>query len=155
MKCIPLYSSLSPNSQQRIFEPAPRNRPNGAIGRKVVISTNISETSLTIDGIVFVVDPGCAQLKCYDPFTRVESLIVSGISKAAAQQRAGRAGRTRPGKCFRLYPEQDYKLFMEENTVPEMMRTNLASVVLTLKKLGINDIAHFDFMDPPGIKFFC
>ena len=103
LKCIPLYSTLPPNLQQRIFEPAPPNKPNGAIGRKIVVSTNIAETSLTIDGVVFVIDPGFSKQKVYNPRIRVESLLVTPISKASAQQRAGRAGRTRPGKCFRLY----------------------------------------------------
>ena len=103
LKCIPLYSTLPPNLQQRIFEAAPPNKPNGAIGRKVVVSTNIAETSLTIDGVVFVIDPGFSKQKVYNPRIRVESLLVTPISKASAQQRAGRAGRTRPGKCFRLY----------------------------------------------------
>jgi len=172
MKCIPLYSTLPPNLQQRIFEAAPPVRPNGAIGRKVVISTNIAETSLTIDGVVFVIDPGFAKQKVsfgnvqmcvmdfklanclfqvYNPRIRVESLLVSPISKASAQQRAGRAGRTRPGKCFRLYTEKAYKQEMQDNTYPEILRSNLGSVVINLKKLGIDDLVHFDFMDPPGI----
>ncbi|XP_045540887.1 putative pre-mRNA-splicing factor ATP-dependent RNA helicase PRP1 [Papilio machaon] len=150
LKCIPLYSTLPPNLQQRIFEPAPPNRPNGAIGRKVVVSTNIAETSLTIDGVVFVIDPGFAKQKVYNPRIRVESLLVSPISKASAQQRAGRAGRTRPGKCFRLYTEKAYKNEMQDNTYPEILRSNLGSVVLQLKKLGIDDLVHFDFMDPPA-----
>jgi HrpA-like RNA helicase len=103
LKCIPLYSTLPPNLQQRIFEPAPPNKSNGAIGRKIVVSTNIAQTSLTIDGVVFVIDPGFSKQKVYNPRIRVESLLVTPISKASAQQRAGRAGRTRPGKCFRLY----------------------------------------------------
>ncbi|KAL4711378.1 hypothetical protein ACJJTC_019219 [Scirpophaga incertulas] len=150
LKCIPLYSTLPPNLQQRIFEPAPPNRPNGAIGRKVVVSTNIAETSLTIDGVVFVIDPGFAKQKVYNPRIRVESLLVSPISKASAQQRAGRAGRTRPGKCFRLYTEKAYTNEMQDNTYPEILRSNLGSVVLQLKKLGIDDLVHFDFMDPPA-----
>ncbi|PZC73126.1 hypothetical protein B5X24_HaOG209984 [Helicoverpa armigera] len=150
LKCIPLYSTLPPNLQQRIFEPAPPNRANGAIGRKVVVSTNIAETSLTIDGVVFVIDPGFAKQKVYNPRIRVESLLVSPISKASAQQRAGRAGRTRPGKCFRLYTEKAYKNEMQDNTYPEILRSNLGSVVLQLKKLGIDDLVHFDFMDPPA-----
>ncbi|KAF7407921.1 hypothetical protein HZH66_002458 [Vespula vulgaris] len=150
LKCIPLYSTLPPNLQQRIFEPAPPNKPNGAIGRKVVVSTNIAETSLTIDGVVFVIDPGFAKQKVYNPRIRVESLLVSPISKASAQQRAGRAGRTRPGKCFRLYTEKAYKNEMQDNTYPEILRSNLGSVVLQLKKLGIDDLVHFDFMDPPA-----
>jgi pre-mRNA-splicing factor ATP-dependent RNA helicase DHX15/PRP43 len=86
----------------------------------------------------------------YNPRIRVESLLVTAISKASAQQRAGRAGRTRPGKCFRLYTERAYMQEMQENTYPEILRSNLGSVVLQLKKLGIDDLVHFDFMDPPG-----
>lgn len=150
LKCIPLYSTLPPNLQQRIFEPAPPCNTHGAIGRKVVVSTNIAETSLTIDGVVFVIDPGFAKQKVYNPRIRVESLLVSPISKASAQQRAGRAGRTRPGKCFRLYTEKAFKNEMQENTYPEILRSNLGTVVLQLKKLGIDDLVHFDFMDPPA-----
>ncbi|KAG8591583.1 hypothetical protein GDO81_000225 [Engystomops pustulosus] len=151
IKIIPLYSTLPPQQQQRIFEPPPPKKPNGAIGRKVVVSTNIAETSLTIDGVVFVIDPGFAKQKVYNPRIRVESLLVTAISKASAQQRAGRAGRTRPGKCFRLYTEKAYKTEMQDNTYPEILRSNLGSVVLQLKKLGIDDLVHFDFMDPPGM----
>ena len=150
MKCIPLYSTLQPNLQQRIFEAAPAVKANGAIGCKVVISTNIAETSLTINGVVFVIDPGFAKQKIYNPRIRVESLLVSPISKASAQQRAGRAWRTRPGKCFRLYTEKAFKQEMQDNTYPEILRSNLGSVVLNLKKLGIDDLVHFDFMDPPA-----
>jgi len=148
--CIPLYSTLPPNLQERIFDPAPPNKENGAFGRKVVVSTNIAETSLTIDGVVFVIDPGFAKQKVYNPRIRVESLLVSPISKASAKQRAGRAGRTRPGKCFRLYTGKAFKNEMQENTYPEILRSNLGSVVLQLKKLGIDDLVHFDFMDPPA-----
>jgi pre-mRNA-splicing factor ATP-dependent RNA helicase DHX15/PRP43 len=95
VKCIPLYSTLPPNLQQRIFEPAPPKKANGVFGRKIVVSTNIAETSLTIDGIVFVIDPGFSKQKVYNPRIRVESLLVTAISKASSQQRAGRAGRTR------------------------------------------------------------
>ncbi|XP_065653501.1 putative pre-mRNA-splicing factor ATP-dependent RNA helicase PRP1 [Hydra vulgaris] len=150
MKIIPLYSTLPPQLQQRIFESAPPTKPNGGIGRKVVVSTNIAETSLTIDGVVFVIDPGFSKQKVYNPRIRVESLLVSAISKASAQQRAGRAGRTRPGKCFRLYTEKAYKSEMQSNTYPEILRSNLGTVVLQLKKLGIDDLVHFDFMDPPA-----
>src|SRR5205807_9636229 len=115
------------------FEPAPPNKPNGAIGRKVVISTNIAETSLTIDGVVFVIDPGFSKQKVYNPRIRVESLLVTPISKASAQQRAGRAGRTRPGKCFRLYTESAFKKELIDQTYPEILRSNLANTVLELK----------------------
>lgn len=86
----------------------------------------------------------------YNPRLRVESLLVSPISKASAKQRAGRAGRTRPGKCYRLYPERAFDKELKENTYPEILRSNLNSVVLTLLKLGIEDIVHFDYMDPPA-----
>nr|CAD2187636.1 unnamed protein product [Meloidogyne enterolobii] len=148
--CIPLYSTLPPNMQQRIFDPPPPNKPSGGISRKCVVSTNIAETSLTIDGVVFVIDPGFSKQKVYNPRIRVESLLVCPISKASAMQRAGRAGRTKPGKCFRLYTEKAYKTDMQEQTYPEILRSNLASVVLQLKKLGIDDLVHFDFMDPPA-----
>ncbi|KAJ3045911.1 hypothetical protein HDV00_006177 [Rhizophlyctis rosea] len=148
---VPLYSSLPPAQQQRIFDDAPAPKiPGGAPGRKVVVSTNIAETSLTIDGIVYVIDPGFSKQKVYNPRIRVESLLVSPISKASAQQRSGRAGRTRPGKCFRLYTEKAFLKNLQEQTYPEILRCNLGTVVLQLKKLGIDDLVHFDFMDPPA-----
>ncbi|KAI9928306.1 DEAH-box ATP-dependent RNA helicase prp43 [Aspergillus wentii] len=151
LKVYPLYGSLPPHMQQRIFDPAPAaRRPGGRPGRKVIVSTNIAETSLTIDGIVYVVDPGFSKQKIYNPRIRVESLLVSPISKASAQQRAGRAGRTRPGKCFRLYTEAAFKKELIDQTYPEILRSNLSSTVLELKKLGIDDLVHFDLMDPPA-----
>lgn len=147
----PLYGTLPPNQQQKIFDPAPPpHKKGGRPGRKCIVSTNIAETSLTIDGIVYVVDPGFSKQKIYNPRIRVESLLVSAISKASAQQRAGRAGRTRPGKCFRLYTEGAFKKELIETTYPEVLRSNLSSTVLDLKKLGIDDLVHFDFMDPPA-----
>ena len=148
-KVVPLYASLPPQQQQKIFDEAPPPR-NGIAGRKIVVSTNIAETSLTIDGIVYVLDPGFSKQKVYNPRIRVESLLVSPISRASAHQRAGRAGRTRPGKCFRLYTEASFKKDLQEQTYPEILRSNLGSVVLQLKKLGIDDLVHFDFMDPPA-----
>ncbi|KAJ1549100.1 hypothetical protein HK405_009784 [Cladochytrium tenue] len=151
IKVIPLYSSLPPAQQQRIFEDAPPPRkPGGPPGRKCIVSTNIAETSLTIDGIVYVIDPGFSKQNVYNPRIRVESLLVSPISKASAQQRAGRAGRTRPGKCFRLYTEKAFLKDLQDQTYPEILRCNLGTVVLQLKKLGIEDLVHFDFMDPPA-----
>ncbi|CAN6337723.1 unnamed protein product [Urochloa humidicola] len=140
----PIYANLPTELQAKIFEPA----PPGA--RKVVLATNIAETSLTIDGISYVVDPGFCKVKSYSPRTGTESLLVQPISKASADQRAGRSGRTGPGKCFRLFTEHSYKEDMEDETVPEIQRSNLASVVLSLKALGINDLVSFDFMDPPA-----
>ncbi|KAJ5456643.1 hypothetical protein N7530_011917 [Penicillium desertorum] len=126
LKVYPLYGSLPPHMQQRIFDPAPPpRRPGGRPGRKVI-------------------------QKIYNPRIRVESLLVSPISKASAQQRAGRAGRTRPGKCFRLYTEGAFKKELIESTYPEILRSNLSSTVLELKKLGIDDLVHFDLMDPPA-----
>lgn len=138
---VPLYSSLPPAQQQKIFDAAPPpSRPGGPPGRKIVVSTNIAETSLTIDGIVYVVDPGFVKQKVYNPRTRVESLLVSPISRASAHQRAGRAGRTRPGKCFRLYTEASFATDLIEQTHPEILRSNLESVVLQLKRLGVDDL---------------
>jgi len=149
--CIPLYSSLPPQQQQRIFDPAPPPRlPGGPPGRKVIVSTNIAETSLTIDGIVYVIDPGFFKQKLYNPRIRVETLLVSPISKASAQQRAGRAGRTRPGKCFRLYTETDFVKELEEHTHPEILRSNLATTVLVLVKAGVKDLVRFDYVDAPA-----
>lgn len=141
IKIYPLYSTLPPQQQQRIFDQAPPPlRPGGPAGRKIIVSTNIAETSLTIDGIVYVIDPGFAKQKVYNPRIRVESLLVSPISRASAHQRAGRAGRTKPGKCFRLYTEQSFHKDLQEQTYPEILRSNLGSVVLQLKKLGIDDL---------------
>ncbi|KAF9650365.1 P-loop containing nucleoside triphosphate hydrolase protein [Thelephora ganbajun] len=149
--CIPLYSSLPPAQQQRIFDPPPpRRNPDSPAGRKVIVATNIAETSLTIDGIVYVVDPGFSKQKVYNPRIRVESLLVSPISKASAQQRAGRAGRTKPGKCFRLYTEKDFMKELEDQTHPEILRSNLANTVLELVKLGIKDLVRFDYVDAPA-----
>nr|DAD28293.1 TPA_asm: hypothetical protein HUJ06_029761 [Nelumbo nucifera] len=139
----PIYANLPTELQAKIFEPT----PEGA--RKVVLATNIAETSLTIDGIKYVIDPGFCKMKSYNPRTGMESLLITPISKASANQRAGRSGRTGPGNCFRLYTAYNYFHDLEENTVPEIQRTNLANVVLTLKSLGIHDLLNFDFMDPP------
>lgn len=150
LKVVPLYSSLPPHMQQRIFDPAPAARYDGGpSGRKCIVSTNIAETSLTIDGIVYVIDPGFSKQKVYNPRTKIESLLPSPISQASAKQRAGRAGRTRPGKCFRLYTERGFNA-LQPSTYPEILRSNLASVVLTMKKLGIDDLVHFDFISPPA-----
>jgi len=139
----PIYANLPSHLQAKIFEPTP------AGARKVVLATNIAETSLTIDGVRFVVDPGFAKQTAYNPRSGMESLVVTPVSRASAMQRTGRAGRTAPGKCFRLYTAWSFRHELEENTVPEIQRTNLGNVVLMLKSLGISDLVHFDFMDPP------
>ncbi|KAM8952383.1 pre-mRNA-splicing factor ATP-dependent RNA helicase DHX16 [Pelodytes ibericus] len=143
MLVLPIYANLPSDMQAKIFEPT----PPGA--RKVVIATNIAETSLTIDGIIYVIDPGFCKQKSYNARSGMESLIVTPCSKASANQRTGRAGRVAAGKCFRLYTAWAYKNEMEDSAVPEIQRTNLGNVVLLLKSLGINDLIHFDFMDPP------
>ncbi|XP_047044958.1 pre-mRNA-splicing factor ATP-dependent RNA helicase DEAH1-like isoform X2 [Lolium rigidum] len=143
LNICPIYANLPTELQAKIFETTPEG------SRKVVLATNIAETSLTIDGIKYVIDPGFCKIKSYNPRTGMESLLINPISKASANQRAGRSGRTGPGKCFRLYTSYNYMHDLEDNTVPEIQRTNLANVVLTLKSLGIHDLVNFDFMDPP------
>ncbi|XP_041365448.1 ATP-dependent RNA helicase DHX8-like isoform X2 [Gigantopelta aegis] len=143
---LPVYSALPSEMQTRIFDPAPLG------SRKVVIATNIAETSLTIDGIYYVVDPGFVKQKVYNSKTGMDQLIVTPISQAQAKQRAGRAGRTGPGKCYRLYTERAYRDEMLPSNVPEIQRTNLASTVLSLKAMGINDLLSFDFMDAPPMQ---
>ncbi|CAA6663655.1 unnamed protein product [Spirodela intermedia] len=134
-----LGDQVGPVKVQKIFEPAPAPlKEGGPPGRKIVVSTNVAETSLTIDGIVYVIDPGFSKQKVYNP------------GYASAHQRAGRAGRTQPGKCFRLYTEKSFHNDLQPQTYPEILRSNLANTVLTLKKLGIDDLVHFDFMDPPA-----
>ncbi|KAM0559373.1 hypothetical protein ACHAPJ_004397 [Fusarium lateritium] len=139
---LPLYAGLSTEQQMYVFDKPPEGT------RKVVFSTNIAEASVTIDGIVFVVDSGFVKLRAYDPRTGIESLTATPVSKAAASQRAGRAGRTKPGKCFRLYTEQSYQSLQNAN-IPELQRSNLAPVILQLKALGIDNIVRFDFLSPP------
>lgn len=143
---LPVYSALPSEMQSRIFEPAPPG------SRKVVIATNIAETSITIDLIYYVVDPGFVKQNAYDPKLGMDSLVVTPISQAQANQRAGRAGRTGPGKCFRLYTEAAYQSEMLPSTIPEIQRQNLSNTILMLKAMGINDLLHFDFMDPPPIN---
>lgn len=139
----PIYASLPADQQARIFE----STPEGA--RKVVLATNIAETSVTIPGIVYVVDPGFCKQKAYNAKSGLESLLVVPVSRAGAKQRAGRAGRTQPGKCFRLYTKWSYGNEMDEDSIPELLRTNLSQVVLLLLSLGIENLLEFDFLDAP------
>lgn len=139
----PIYSTLPSDLQAKIFEPTPPR------ARKVVLATNIAETSVTIPGIVYVIDPGFCKQKSCNSKTGMESLLVVPVSQAGAIQRAGRAGRTQPGKCFRLYTKWSFQNEMETDTVPEILRTNLAQVVLTLMSLGIDNLIEFDFIDAP------
>ena len=140
---LPLYGALSSDLQQRVFAPAPPGH------RKVVIATNIAETSVTVDGIRYVVDPGFVKEKSFDFVRGMEALNVVPISQNAAQQRAGRAGRTGPGKCYRLFSKPSY-LAAPVETVPEIKRTNLTNVVLLLKALGVQDVLDFPFLDAPA-----
>ncbi len=142
---LPVYSALPSEMQSRIFEPAPKG------SRKCIVATNIAEASLTIDGIYYVVDPGFSKQKAFNPKLGMDSLVVTPISQASARQRAGRAGRTGPGKCYRLYTEHAFKTEMLSTNIPEIQRTNLGNVVLQLKAMGINDLLGFDFMDPPPV----
>lgn len=143
---LPVYSGLPTEMQSRIFEPAPPGT------RKVVIATNIAETSITIDYIHYVVDSGFVKQNMYDPKLGMDSLIITPISQAQANQRAGRAGRTGPGKCFRLYTEAAYQSEMLPSTIPDIQRQSLSTTILMLKAMGINDLLHFDFMDPPPVN---
>lgn len=139
-----IYANLPTDLQQKIFEPTPPK------ARKVVLATNIAETSITVDGVQFVIDPGFVKQNVYNARTGMESLVVEPVSRAAAGQRAGRAGRTGPGKCFRLYTRYSHENEMPEETLPEIQRANLNSVVLLLKSMGIHDLVNFDFLDPPS-----
>ncbi|KAK4589753.1 hypothetical protein RGQ29_020362 [Quercus rubra] len=141
---LPLYSGLSRAEQELIFTPTPRGK------RKVVISTNIAETSLTLEGIVYVVDSGFSKQRFYNPISDIENLVVAPLSKASARQRAGRAGRVRPGKCYRLYTEEYFVNEMSAEGIPEMQRSNLVSCVIQLKALGIDNILGFDWPASPS-----
>ena len=138
---LPIYSQLPSDYQARIFQKTKH--------RKCIVATNIAETSLTLDGVKYVIDTGLCKLKVYNPKIGMDALRITPISQANANQRGGRAGRTGPGVCFRLYTESAFNREMWENNVPEIQRTNLANVVLLLKSLKIDNLLEFDFMDPP------
>jgi len=137
---LPLYARLSAAEQNRVFEPHP--------GRRIILATNVAETSLTVPGIRGVVDPGLARMSRYSARSKVQRLPIEPISQASARQRAGRCGRLGPGVCIRLYSEDDYA-GREAFTQPEILRTNLASVILQMKALNLGDVAAFPFIDPP------
>ncbi|PHZ11673.1 ATP-dependent RNA helicase DHX8 [Rhizopus microsporus ATCC 52813] len=139
----PLFAALPPSQQQKVFDPAPENT------RKVVLATNIAETSITISGIKYVIDCGLAKLRGFNPKIGVESLLLHPISKSSAWQRTGRAGREQAGVCYRLYTEETFRE-LEDDTVPEIRRCNLAAAVLALKASGIEDVLDFDYMDRPS-----
>ncbi|KZZ87834.1 pre-mRNA-splicing factor [Ascosphaera apis ARSEF 7405] len=140
---LPIYSQMPADLQAKIFDKAPPGV------RKVIVATNIAETSLTVDGIMYVVDAGFSKLKVYNPRMGMDTLQITPISQANSSQRAGRAGRTGPGKAYHLYTEAAFKNELYIQTIPEIQRTNLANTVLLLKSLGVKDLLDFDFMDPP------
>ncbi|MEO6318527.1 MAG: ATP-dependent RNA helicase HrpA, partial [Acidimicrobiales bacterium] len=140
---LPLYARLSASEQHRVFAP---HR-----SRRVVLATNVAETSLTVPGIIGVVDPGTARISRYNRRTKVQRLPIEAISQASAQQRAGRCGRVAPGTCIRLYSEEDFD-GRPAFTEPEILRTNLASVILQMAALGLGDMAAFPFVEPPDAR---
>jgi ATP-dependent helicase HrpA len=137
---LPLYGRLAQADQARVFQPSPE--------RRVVLATNVAETSLTIPGIVYVVDTGLARVNRHDPRSGVTRLLVEPVSRASADQRKGRAGRTRSGVCVRLYEEQDFAA-RPAYTDPEVLRVGLAGAILQMKALGLGEIERFPFLDPP------
>lgn len=139
---LPLYAGLSTEEQMYVFSEAAENT------RKVILSTNIAEASVTISGVVYVIDCGFVKLRTFNPTTNIETLTPFPTSKGSAIQRAGRAGRTQPGKCFRMYTQQAYST-LQATTTPEIQRSNLAPIVLQLKALGIDNVVRFDFLSPP------
>jgi len=144
MMILSLYGAMSSEEQNRVFSKPPPEC------RKVVFATNIAETSLTVEGIGYVIDCGYVKQKKFNSRTGLEALVVVPISRQQAKQRAGRAGRTQEGKCFRLYSEQFYEQQMEESSLPEIKRVNLSNTLLTLKAMGIHDVLHFNFIEPPS-----
>ncbi len=137
---LPLYARLPTAEQQRVFQPH--------VGRRVVLATNVAETSLTVPGVRYVVDPGTARISRYSRRTKVQRLPIEPISQASAAQRAGRSGRTAPGVCIRLYSEEDFES-RPRYTDPEILRTNLAAVLLQMAALQLGDVEDFPFLDPP------
>ena len=143
LSILPIYSQMPADLQAKIFDKA-------APGvRKVIVATNIAETSLTVDGIMYVVDSGFSKLKVYNPKMGMDTLQITPISQANGSQRAGRAGRTGPGKCFHLYTERAFRDEFYVQSIPEIQRTNLSNTVLLIMSLGVKDLLDFDFMDPP------
>ena len=140
---LPLYSRLSVSEQQKVFA--------RGTGRRIVIATNVAETSLTVPNIHFVIDPGFARLSRYSYRSKVQRLPIEAISRASANQRAGRCGRIAPGLCIRLYSEADF-LARDEFTDPEIHRTNLAAVILQMQTLGLGDLERFPFLDTPDTR---
>src|SRR5690606_33186882 len=137
---LPLYARLSAREQDRVFNPGPQ--------RRIVLATNVAETSLTVPRILYVVDPGLARIKRYSPRGKLDRLHIEAISQASANQRAGRCGRIAPGTCYRLYSEPDFES-RPEFTDPEIRRAALAGVILRMLALGLGEISEFPFLEPP------
>lgn len=148
--CLPLYSSLPTKQQTQPFLPRSQHEMQNNT-RRIIFATNMAETSVTVPNIAHVVDCGLAKMPFFDPYSGFDRLIVCPISKASAQQRTGRAGRVRSGKCYRLYSEQDFNAF-EEDTAPEIQRCNLTTLIMTIKALGVNNVLSFDLMSIPSIE---
>lgn len=146
---VPLFGQMSLEAQQKAFQPVP-----GRIVRKVVLSTNIAETSVTVPGVRYVVDTGKAKVKQYRVRLGMESLLPKPISKSSAIQRTGRAGREAPGQCYRLYTEDSYETLLKDSDVPEILRIDVLGAVLTMKARGIDDIFSFPLMDTPDDEAF-
>jgi ATP-dependent helicase HrpA len=140
---LPLYARLSSADQHRVYQ--------SHAGRRIVLATNVAETSITVPGIRYVVDPGTARISRYNRRTKVQRLPIEAVSQASANQRAGRCGRVAPGICIRLYGEDDF-VARPEFTEPEVLRTNLAAVILQMTAIGLGDIAAFPFIEPPDAK---
>src|SRR3569833_2136045 len=143
LSILPIYSQMPADLQAKIFDKAPPGV------RKCIVATNIAETSQTVDGIMYVIDAGYSKLKVYNPRMGMDTLQITPISQANASQRSGRAGRTGPGKAFRLYTEKAFNDELYIQTIPEIQRTNLSNTILLIKSLGVKDLLDFDFMDPP------
>ena len=147
LEVLPLYSRLSAAEQYRVFE----RRQASSFTRRVVLATNVAETSLTVPGIHYVIDPGTARISRYSRGTKVQRLPIEPISQASANQRKGRCGRTADGICIRLYSQADFES-RSEFTEPEILRTNLASVILQMAAIGLGDVPKFPFIDPPDAR---
>ena len=145
LNVVPLYANLPNHMQLKAFDKSE--------GRKVILATNIAETSVTINGIRYIIDTGLCKMKSFQAATGIDTLQVTAVSQNSAVQRAGRAGREAPGKCYRLYTEDIYGQ-MDVTTEPEILRTNLSRVILQLKAMGIKDVSTFDFMDKPQKQMF-
>jgi ATP-dependent RNA helicase DHR2 len=142
---LPLFAALPQAAQQKVFQPAPPRT------RKIIISTNIAETSVTVTGVRYVVDSGRVKVKQFRNRLGLDSLLVKAVSQSSADQRKGRAGREAAGKCHRLYTASEYST-LEKHNIPEILRCDLAQAILAMKARGIDDVVNFPFLDPPKME---